>query len=37
MLQYNNPGTARARLTGYTGSRAGVNGCSGYNACIQYR
>jgi len=34
--QYNGTGTATARLTGYTGSRTGVNGCSGYSTCTQY-
>lgn len=35
--QYSSAGTARARLTGYTGSRAGVDGCGSYNACTQLR
>lgn len=37
LLQYTSTGTARARLTGYTGNRAGVNGCGGYTGCLQYR
>jgi hypothetical protein len=38
MLQYNIPGTVRARLTGYPGTRADINGCtSGYNTCRQFR
>jgi len=37
ILQYTAAGTATARLTGYTGSKTGVNGCSGYSTCTQYR